>query len=198
VSTIPCSQPPTPPREPGALSMESGPSSWPTVLGVIAIVLGGLGCLGGCWGALSPLFIRGVLKMVPQAQMPGPGLDQFKEWGPWITISSLIGVPLAVLLLASGIGLVQRRRWAVGVGRCWAILKMIWVVITSVASVVIQQGQFEALGQQNPMPGLSGGLFVVIGVFAAVLALVWGWALPVFFLIWFALKKTKREVAVWR
>ncbi|UCC32567.1 MAG: hypothetical protein JSU86_09840 [Phycisphaerales bacterium] len=188
------SQPTTPPRVPGAIGGQAQPSGWPTAIGVIAIVLGGLGCLGGCWGAVSPLFMGVFVEMVPQSQ--AAMFDQFQEWGPWITVSSLVAAGLAVLLLADGIGILRHRRWAVRAAYCWAGLKMVYVVASTAWTFTMQQEQFQAMAQQN-LPGIGGGFFVAMGAFSVGFGIVWGWALPVFFLVWFSLPKIRREVAGW-
>lgn len=198
MSTNPWEQPATPPRQPGTLGVQPDPPSWPMVFGVIAIVLGALGCLGGCWGAVSPLFLGAVFEMVPKDAQPA-GLEQFREWGPWITISSLVSLGVAILLLVSGIGLVQRRRWAVNVSRCWAVVKILLVLASALFAITIQKGQFEALSKQQQLPpGFGGGFLMAIGFFSVIFSVIWGWAFPVLLLIWLALAKSKNEYAGWR
>jgi hypothetical protein len=180
------------------LGAQPGPPSWPVVFGVIAIVLGALGCLGGCWGAISPLFIGAVIEMAPK-DAQAAGLEQFRQWGPWISISSLVSMGVAVFLLICGIGLVQRRRWSVTASRCWAVVKMVLVLASAVFAIMVQQGQFDVLAKQQSLPpGFGGGFFMALGAFSAIVSVVWGWALPVLLLIWLALPKSKSEYAGWR
>ena len=187
-------QPATPPREPGALSMPARPTAWPTALGVIAIVLGAMGILGGCWGSLAPF----LMKMLADALPPGQptGLESCEKWGFWIVLIQVVNACLAALLLAAGIGLVKRRRWSVTAAYTWAALKMVFVLVNVISAYGMQQEQFEAMTQQG-LPGLGGGIFAAVGVFSIVFGLVWGWALPVFLLIWFARATIKAETAEW-
>ncbi len=165
--------------------------------GVIAIVLGALGCLAGCWGAVSPFFLGAIIEMAPKEAQTA-GLEQFREWGFWITVSSLLSLGAAVLLLVSGIGLVQRRRWAVTASRCWAVVKMVLVLVTALLAITMQQGQFDALAEQQNLPSGLGGLFMAIGAFSVIFSVIWGCAFPVLLLIWLALPKSKNEYAGWR
>ncbi len=187
-------QPSTPPRQPGALGVPSRPSTWPTVLGVIAIVLGGLGALGGCWGVVAVPLMEAFLGTAPGGTVPGVALYQGWTW--WIMLGSAITTCLAVLLLVSGIGMLKHLRWGVTAACWWAILKMVFVVVNIIPAYMMQQEQFEALSQQG-VPAMGGGLFAVVGVFSIVFGLVWGCALPVFLLIWFARATIKAETADW-
>ena len=54
----PESTPLAPPTQPGAIAAPPRPSNWPTVIGIIAIVVGAGGILLNMWGAGMPLLMR--------------------------------------------------------------------------------------------------------------------------------------------
>jgi len=187
-------QPATPPREPGALSMPPRPSAWPTVLGVIAIVLGAVGALGGCLGSLAPLLMKTLAGALPPGQPTG--LESYEKWGFWIVLIQVIMMCLAGLLLAAGIGLVKRHRWGVTAACTWAVLKIVFVLVNVIPAYLMQQDQFDAMTRQG-FPAMGGGFFTVFGTLTIAVGVLWGWALPVFFLVWFARATIKAETADW-
>lgn len=184
-----------PPTEPGLVEMPRGPSVWPRVVGIIAIVLGAGGILGGLYGALSPLMLDAMASMMPQGQEM---VAAAKELGGWTVAISLASVVLAGVLLAGGIGLVKRRRWSVSIIRIWALVRLLLVMANAVLTYQMTKGQFEMMSQQQPggppMPAGIGQGFAAIGVAVGV---VWGWAFPVFVLIWLARGKIKAETSAW-
>jgi len=63
----------------------------------------------------------------------------------------------------------------------------------------MQERLFEIMGQSSggiPMP-FGGGFYDVMIVVTLVFGLAWGWALPVFLLIWLSRGKIKNDVAGW-
>lgn len=82
---------------------------------------------------------------------------------------------------------------------------MLLVVYSSIIGFLVQQAQMEAMQrmlEEDPntagmMPGFFGTLMAIIGPVIFVFAIVWGWALPIFMLIWFSRRKIKAEIAQW-
>ena len=191
----------TPPSDPA--EVPPPPSTWPTAIGVIAIVLGGVGALGGCVGAFLPLFMGMMQSIAPKGQVTG--LEGMMDWVVWIVAVSIAAMPIAVLLLVAGIGITKRRAWGPKVALVWAGLKMIFVIVHSVASYLIQIPQFEAMQEamaNDPnmpagMGAFLGSLMQAFGIFGVLIGVLWGWALPVFLFIWFARKKIRTETAGW-
>ncbi len=191
----------TPPVDPGEISHR--PSAWPMVIGVIAIIFGSLAILQGCFGAVSSLFMSSLSAIVPAEQ--ATVYDAMEGLKPWMIIGAVLALALGILLLVAGIGLVRRRAWSPTACMAWAGIKMVFVVGYTILGDMARQTQFEAMQemmQQDPnmpagMPAMMGSFFQVFGVFAIVLGILWGWALPVFLLIWFSRKKIKAEVAGW-
>ncbi len=175
------------------------PPVWPKVIGIIAVILGGLGILGGGWALIMPFFMDLMMGLMPKGQVPGiESLQMLKDWQGWLAVSSLLMIGLATLLLFVGIGLLKRRRWAVRLGVWWSILKVLFVVAQNVVGLSMQEAQMEALSEQmSNIPGMSSGFISAMAVMGMIVGIAWGWALPVFLLIWFSRAKIKEEVAGW-
>ena len=203
-TTGPPMPPPTPsvpPTDAGAIPPRK--SSWPMVIGIIAIILGSLGTLQGCmglgWPALAGLFTSALPE--EQAGM----MDATKALTPLMMISAGLTMLIAIVLLIGGIGLTKRSPRSPKTCRIWAGLKMLLVVYTSTVTFLSTQAQMEAMQrmlEEDPnapaaMAGFFGTLMAIIGPVIFVFAIVWGWALPIFMLIWFSRRKIKAEVAHW-
>ena len=81
----------------------------------------------------------------------------------------------------------------------WAVVQIPVVVIVTIAEMLMQERLFEIMGQSpglTSMP-LGGGFFDVMIVVTLVFGLAWGWAFPVFLLIWLSRGRIKNEVAGW-
>jgi hypothetical protein len=172
------------------------PSNWPSVLGVIAIIFGVLAILGGLWGMVSPLFVRVFKDLMPrEAAAP---FDQIQSWGAWMVLNGAVMTTLAGLLLTVGIGLMRRKAWSIPWARVWAVAKMVFVVSQIALQYQIQREQFETMfqadpGSTGPPPGFMQ-LLLAVGFF---IGLLWGWALPVFTLVWLGRRKIREDVTSW-
>ncbi len=198
---MPPPTPMTPPTDAGAIQPRK--STWPMVIGIIAIILGSLATLQGCmglgWPALAGLFTSALSE--EQAGM----MDATKSLTPLMMISSGLTMAIAIVLLIGGIGLTKRSPRSPKTCRIWAGLKMLLVVYSSIVAYLVQQAQMEAMQrmlEEDPnapaaMVGFFGTLMAIIGPVIFVFAIVWGWALPIFMLVWFSRRKIKAEVAHW-
>jgi hypothetical protein len=185
-----------PPTQPGMLPAAPATESWPTVIGIIAIIFGALGALGGLWGLVAPAVMRRSLANVPGVDQTS--LDIMHNWQSWTVTASLLGAILAIVLLVFGIGLMGRKRWSRATGLTWAGLKMALVIATSVVASIIQRETFARMSQQSTsMPAMPVNMADTMAGFTLVFGLLWGWALPVFVLIWFSRRKIKDAVAAW-
>lgn len=189
-------QPAIRPTQPGPMVRAKPASNWPTVIGIIAMVFGGLGILGGAWGVVGTLmpglFNFGVGQ---QAEM----FEVMRQWATWNLMMAVIMAAVAAILLASGIKLLKRRPEAPRWCGTWAKIKIVLVIVTSIAGYMCQQEMFEAMGKaQGPGQAAPATFMKAAGLFGFVFGLLWGWALPVFMLIWFGQKKIKTETADWK
>lgn len=199
---IPSAQPVAPPTQPGTIATPQRPANWPVVIGTIAIVFGSGGILIGLWGAAAPLGMRLFEWAMAQSQPSAVvelQVDAMQAWLPWTVVSSLVAVAIAILLLLGGIRLTKRRCSSMRLLKFWAVMKIPVVVIVTIAGIFVEERQFEIMSQTSggiPMP-LGGGFFDLMIVVGLVFGLAWGWALPVFLLIWLTRGKIKNEVAGW-
>lgn len=179
--------------------VQTKPTQWPKVIGVIATVFGALGAVGGCFGGLMMMLMPAMheaLKEVVPAGQP-TGLEGLQELGPQMVVLSGVAVVIAGLLLIGGIGLMRRRAWAVPVCITWAVVKILFVVVNSYNGMIIQTRQLEMMEQDPNMP-LTGDIAGILGVMSMIFGLLWGWALPIFLLIWLGRKTSRAEVARWK
>ena len=202
---IPPPTPMTPPTDAGAIPPK--PSSWPMVVGIIAIILGAGGILaygcGGLIGNVGMVFVSnwmrstGVVDPVQQAQM-----EVLRDYLAWNIVNSLFSTGLSILLLIAGIGLVRRRSSSMRVSIVWAILRMLWALPASVMGYAVAVAQFDAMERAAAESGdsLPAGIFGIMqafGIVGVVLGLLWACAFPIFTLIWFSRRKIKAEIAQW-
>ena len=193
MSTLPPSTYPAP-----QLAMSPQPRAWPMVVGVIAIILGALGALGGCIGTVFTPFAAAMIRFVPEAQRGG--LGAIEQMVPTLLVMALLGLVLAVLLLIGGIGLVRRRPYGVMICLIWSVLKLVYVVVNSVIGYLINLSQMEHIEAMQRTAGVQAvpaEVFGAIGAFGACFGIVWGWALPIFMLIWFSRSAIRSEVRAW-
>ncbi|MCK4660647.1 MAG: hypothetical protein KAV82_14085 [Phycisphaerae bacterium] len=186
----------TPPTSVGETRQPESRSSWPGVIGIIAIIFGILATLGGIMGFLAPFILDKMGSALPDNSPRAIKLSEAQV--SWVMISSSLTVILAVLLLVAGVGLLSRRRWAVKAAMVWAVLKMLYVVVVTMYNYNTLPQQIESISKQNPgaasMPAGSLETFAIVGL---VVGLLWYWALPVFMLIWFRRKNIRDEIVGW-
>ena len=186
---------PAPPPD-AALGGE-GPKSWPLIIGVIAIVFGSFAALGGCGNIVSTLFFTDLMGELMEGTPQGAiVLEQLETYKPLIVGLGVAVMVLALWLLVAGIGMIRRARWSVPAALTWSIAKMILVVANGVISYQMQQAQMkafadvpDAMDMQPFGPGMNA--------FFILLSIAWGWALPVFVLVWFSRPAVRQEVATW-
>lgn len=184
--------PPVPPTE---VVYEQPQSTWPTVIGIICIVFGGFGILGGLWGAVVPFLMSTVASMMPD---PAGTMDaSFAAVTRYRAITipvSVISAVVAALLLVGGIQLLRRRFAARRVLLIWAIIKIFLVVAAVMVNIPMQRAQLEAQQAQG-MPAMP--MMNLIGPITAACGVVFGWALPIFILIWLMRRPIRDEIEAW-
>ncbi len=198
---MPPPTPMTPPTDAGAIPPRK--TTWPMVIGIIAIILGSLAALQGCMG-LGWSAVAGVFTSALPEEQAGM-MDATKALTPLMMISAGLTLAVAIVLLIGGIGLTKRSPRSPKTCRIWAGLKMLLVVYSSIVGYLVQQAQMEAMQrmlEEDPnmagaMPGFFGTIMAIVGPLFLVFAIVWGWALPIFMLIWFSRRKINAEVAQW-
>lgn len=178
------SAPPTSPSE----AATPRPSSWPTVVGTILIVIAALGGLSYVVG-IAGLFIQG---FIPGTEAQ---LQAAEAWIGWALASNVLSLLLSLWLLATGILLIRRapstRMHAIG----WSVTKMIVVVIASTIAAFMQADQMAAMQTQGQ--AMPQAMIETMRIASLVIGIVFGWALPIFLLIWFNVGRFRRESTGW-
>lgn len=169
---------------------------WPTVLGIIAIIFGSFGVLAGVWGMVAPLLMASMFEAsgMSSAEVQAQ-LDVMRSLQGWSIGFSVLSTVLAVVLLVAGVQLVRRRPQGATLCYLWAPSKMVLVVAGVVLGYMAYQSQVDAMASQQNAAATPPEAFAIFNV---VIGLAWGWALPVFMLIWFNLGFVKQEVTRWR
>ena len=194
------SLPPAPPTVAGALVKPARAVVWPVPIGIIATVFGVCGVLLSLYSAAVPW----LMSSMPAWTMNTPGttaqvdlLAGVRHWAVSTTVVHSIGVPIAAMLLAGGIGLLMRRGWSATLLIWWAILRLPMAFAVTVVTVGMQQEQVAAMSGQS---GAAIGAAFVSGFmwFGAIFLIAWYCALPTFMLIWLTRPGVRRTVDVWR
>lgn len=181
---IPPPLPNAPPTQPGALGIRRE-ASWPKTLGIVCLVIGVLGTLTNAAACVAALF-------GPKLAEGNPAMAaHMQKWMWWSAGSAAVGVALAVMLGAAGIGMMSRRRWSAAGGTMWAVLKLIHIVVGGVMTAVVSQEQLAA----TPMPAaVAGGMVMGGAVVGALISAV----LPVIVLVMLRRAASGEEIASWR
>ena len=175
-----------------------GPPVWPTVIGIIGIIWAAFGVLGGIGGMCSPL----IMKLM--AGLPGAQTQfELSNIQKALTVGvGALGMLAAILLLIAAIKLLGRKGGARKLLLVWAVLKILVVAVQAMVTYTIQQAQFQSMGPTTSgMPpqmfNVFGNMSFVVILFTVLFQILWGWALPLFVLVWFTRKKFTEEMAGW-
>ena len=182
--------PPNPPQFPQGLGYYPGPigpqrPASIQVISIIAIILGALGVL--CNG-LSTL--ASILSLMMSSAVAYQQMHQTPAMKLFALAQYTVGLALAVILLAGGIGGIQVRRWARVLLIRWAIADLLYHAITGAlgfyfaiaVSLPAVRQQIQNRGGPRPPPGLLSGMtFAAGGV--VILMSVLGCILPICVLI---------------
>ncbi|MHC5023178.1 MAG: hypothetical protein ACYTGG_04620 [Planctomycetota bacterium] len=188
--------PAAPPTVPGDLSDPARRAVWPTIFGVIAIVFGSCGLLHGGVLMLMPVWKRLMESTMPESAVPN---EAFTAMDIYAGLNMVLGGLMAVLgvaLLAGGIGLLRRRRWAAVVLVIWAILKMLASVFYAVVTYLGQEAQFEAMSASSnqQLPAAFGDM---MQIFSVAVSIGWYSLLPAVMLIWLTRRPIREQMAAW-
>lgn len=187
------------------------PAQWPTVVGIISVVLGAGGLLMNAasilFTALTPQFMSRMQTITgPSGSGQVQSMASIQEAWMWPTVGVyVLALACSGWLLCAGIMLL--RRWPSA--GTWHV-RYAWVrIVAALAGAVIgffvQQASMDvamqgatATGGPNA-PGVAmaqsfGKVFAAVGV---VFMLLWGWAYPVFLLVCFSRPRVKQELARW-
>jgi amino acid transporter len=190
----PAMAPPTDYQEP---FLQPQSSNWPKIIGIIAIVFGAVASLFGVLGLLAQLMVDKLAEVVPDEQKEAMTASMQNQ-GMNI-LSTVLQLGAAVLLIVGGVKLLGRKRSGVSICRAWAVLKILVVILASVISYSAVKAQMEMIQNDPELANaqMPQGFFDAAAGFGMACGALWGFALPVFMLIWFSRGKIKHEVAEW-
>ncbi len=182
-----------PPTSPGIA--ERRPVVWPTVIGIILIIVGAGGALSGLWGFIGAWVMTALLPAMAEMEEMQEAIAYL---GAWQHLLSAITLALGVFCGLAGVGMVRRRRWSIGATKAWSILKIvIGIAVAGVAAMVQAEAMRNDLnasgGAGSPFAGMASAMAVVTFVLSA----AWSAALPVFLLLWLKRSAVKLEIAGW-
>lgn len=164
---------------------------WPTVIGVIAIVYGGLNILCGLFGMLSSEMFSGFGGSPSAASSP-----ELEGLRPSTIVMGVISTALMAVLVVIGIGILRRQRWSMTAARAWAVAEIVASLVGMVVGYKAQQAVAAGMAAGpggGPPPAMMAGMMMV----GMVVGLIVACSLPIFLLIWFGRAKIKAEVAAW-
>jgi hypothetical protein len=176
---------------------------WPRVLGIIALVFAVGGVVAALMTMVSSLFMESALGMMQS--LPGAESEDLaqleaaiaagREWRGVIGVLSIVRGGVAVLLFAGGVFLTQRKRISGPVLRAWAILQGLFVLASVGVDVMVQRSTMVM--PEGVDDATAATVMNVMAAASSAFGLLWGWALPIFVLIWFSRRVITREVGGW-
>ncbi len=186
VGPEPTAPPTTPAAPPTARSGRTYKrrSRWPLVFGIVGIVLAAWGLLGSIGGIFS-------MEMMHGTPMPPPAVA-------WTSIA--VSIALAAILLAGSIGLLSRRPWTAPTLWWWAIISVIYLVGSTVATVAFPDTFMPQLTQAGAGTGAQGpppAMMRTFVYFGAIIGLLFGLAWPTIVLLWMSRRAVREEVRDW-
>lgn len=188
----------TPPLLQGEL--EQQPSKWPTVIGVIGVILASLGLLCGCaayfavpmqkWGLEAQ---RNAGQPVALAEAQVKAAEQFQI--PTMVLLSL-GLIGSIWLLVGSISLLRRTRKARTQLIGWAVFSILLMAINIALQILIFQATVDELNARGESQ-MVGQLWIGV-IIGGCMGFLFGLALQVFVLVWFSRNKIRDEMLQWR
>ncbi len=165
---------------------------WPTTLGALCIVVGGLSLFGGCLALSGMSEIEQLHTAIPFGQgelneqllkdLAASALPQ------WIgTVVSIVNIVLSIVLAGTGMALLQRAPRSRRILLVWAVM---YIVITISSTVATWMPRRELVTESSDVKGM----FLADLVISMPLYL----ALPVFLLWWLNRSHVRNEIAHWR
>ena len=152
----------SPPIDPGAMGSSTPAPTWHKPIGIIAIIVGSLGVLNGCWGTVAPKVMTMMAPNLP-SEMTGQ-FDVMNDFSGWTIASSLAGLLVALALLVAGIGVLRQRRWGVTAIQAWGAVKIPLVVGSSILAYQVFQQTAVTMSQTQGMQAMPPGFMAAIGV----------------------------------
>jgi hypothetical protein len=193
---------PVPPTAPGLLGIPARATKWPTVIGVLAIVLGFFGAACNVCGAFGPTMQGTLESMLPAGSMKDVKTEE--RWVPWVVAAAGVSVLIGILQIVGGAGLLKRAPWSPAALRTWAVLAIVASLCSTVMYYKMQEGKSHAvvIATSGPaaslpttLPAQTEKAFLAVGMCMGV---VYVCAFPIFVLIWLAREPIRDEIRTWQ
>lgn len=183
----------SPPSE-GGLTEEK-PTKWPTVVGVIGIILASLGLMCSCAGFFEVPLQRWGAQFQTNA-LTDAQIKIGEQFQLVMIILLTIGVGVTLWLLVGCIKLVRRRRSARAHLIGWAMVSILETTLHTAVQYVKGQAIAAELAQVGESQ-LAAQMWIGFAI-GGCIGIAFGLGPQVFTLIWFSRKKIVEEVAQWR
>jgi hypothetical protein len=177
-------------------------TSWPTVIGVLAILVAIFdGLRFGCCTAFDPWFL--IRPFYPGLDWPAglPGQQAATaEYVGLIIAANVIAAMAAMLLLVGGIGLIIRWKAAAKLCLAWAGIKAAYAIVAAVMLAVVINRQviaaatdrYAGYGNSPPIDDVARVAWIALAL-VLVLRLVF----PAFLISWLRRRRIRDEVRQW-
>lgn len=179
-----------------AIAQPAKQAIWPSVLGIIYVVLGSLAALGAL---LTPFFMW-VMDMAAEHMPESESaiFNQYRQHMGALWAVSAAGLVLGLLVLLGGIFLVRRRAASRPILLLWALLKPVYGVLYAWLNYVTTVELGEAMANSEMAGPMAMMDLQPLAAGSSVFSALFYAALPIFTIIWFLRPKVREEVSRWR
>jgi len=183
--------PMSPPVSPA--EMPPAQSAWPTVLGILCVVIGVMGFL--MYGVNAAF---GMMAFQSKANPTYETMLEVSEKHDWaIRATSSGSMLLSVGLFVGGVHLVRRKAAGLRILAVWSVLKIIAAFGFGAINYFVQREMTAAVLASTQATGLSDELVGLFAMLSYIFGVLWMSALPVFLLIWFRRLAIAEETKGW-
>lgn len=145
----------------------------------IAVMVFGILNIGyALWKIVGLLFMGVAMRLNTHGNSAFASFTSDPAYKAWSHFSVVIGIVFAIVLIASGIGLLLMQNWARVLAIVYSVLEMI---VVGVGAVVSQRIMSQAMTSQ--IHGAPAGVVAVFAMIGFVMGIVIGLAYPVLLLI---------------
>ncbi len=172
----------------GADGASPARTKWPTVIGVLSIIVAALGLLIDLAGTVSVI----------------PVLTELGAVGAMVLIMYVLGIGFSGWLGVGGVMLLQRRAAAAMMLKLWAGVYLATQALLIIVTAVLAMAASDSLLAELAEEGVEAevleflrGAWTLIVIGGSLFSFLWLAIAPAFLLIWFRRKKIQREVESW-
>ena len=178
--------------EPQQINVVPRRSAWPTVIGVISIVIASLYIICTPLGLVFKDFAGSINPK--QAEMTAKMMADMPPWYHAYQVASCVVYEMIyILLLVAGILLARRRLAAARIMHIlYALLNILMVVVGGVLLVRLNQVLTESV------PPAMQSVLQASMIFGAIFGFALASAYPVFLLVWYSRGKIRQEIDTWK